>query len=65
MEDRIKLRTAYNAWLQSSAALDTWIREVLDGRIEPDRVRGRRLVEDCEKTHEALMLAAKPFTQSK
>ena len=45
--------------------LDTWIREVLDGRIEPDRVRGRRLVEDCEKTHETLMLAAKPFTQSK
>jgi hypothetical protein len=65
MEDRVKLRTAYNAWLQARDALDTWIREVLDGRIEPDRVRGLRLVEDCQRTHEALMLGTKPFTQPK
>ena len=65
MQDRVKLRTAHNAWLQSRAALDAWIKEVLDGRIEPDRGWGLRLTEDCQKKHEALMLAAKPFTQPK
>ena len=65
MEDRAKLRTAYTAWLLSRDALDTWIREVLDSRIEPDRMRGLRLVEDCQRTHEALMLGTKPFTQQK